>query len=236
MSEESGNADIWSMNSDGSDRRQLTTDTHWDTAPAVSPDGRYVAFMSNRGGAENIWLMDIDGENQRRLTSNVVGRVPMFSADSKWVFFDSEEIGKETVWKMPVEGGEPTQVVAEASFIQTLSPDGSLLVYIGDSGNARSNLIKLRIVPSGGGPPIQSFDAPGWEYYWSPNRRSLTFRWKRDGVVNLWEQPLDGNEPRQLTSFTSEGVLTHAWSRDGKQLALARSKVTSDVVLISDLR
>jgi serine/threonine protein kinase len=87
MSEESGNADIWSMNADGSDRKQLTTDPHWDTSPDVSPDGRYIVFMSNRAGAENIWRMDIDGGNQKRITNKHVERTPVFSANSKWVFF-----------------------------------------------------------------------------------------------------------------------------------------------------
>jgi eukaryotic-like serine/threonine-protein kinase len=238
MSEESGNADIWSMNSDGSDRKQLTTDPHWDTAAVVSPDGRYIAFMSNRASAENIWLMDIDGGNQRRLTNKFIERIPDFSADSKWVFFDSWETGKETIWKVPVEGGEPIQVVADLSDLQAISPDGSLLAYISLSAPSGINpgSMKLFIAPSDGGPPIKSLDTHGYEYYWSPNRRSLTFRSNRDDLFNLWEQPLDGTEPRQLTNFTSEGILTHAWSRDGKQLAVARNKVTSDVVLISDLR
>jgi serine/threonine protein kinase/Tol biopolymer transport system component len=238
MSEESGNADTWSMNSDGSDRKQLTTDPHWDTAAVVSPDGRYIAFQSNRAGSENVWIMDIAGGNQRCLTNKFVERVPDFSADSKWVFFDSWETGKETIWKVPVEGGEPIQVVADLSDLQNISSDGNLLAYMGVSApsamNPSSN--KLFIAPSAGGPPIKSLDANGYEYYWFPNRRSLTFRLNRDGVTNLWEQPLDGSAPRQLTYFTSEGVLTHAWSRDGKQLAVARSKITSDVVLISDLR
>ena len=55
-------------------------------------------------------------------------------------------------------------------------------------------------------------------------------------MFNVWEQPLDGHEPRQLTHFKSDGVLTHAWSRDGKQMAVLRNKTTSDIVLITDVR
>ena len=237
MSEESGNADIWSMNSDGSDRKQLTTEPHWDTAAVVSPDGRYIAFMSNRSGAENIWIMDIDGANQRRLTNKFIERVPFFSADSRWVFFDSWETGKETIWKVSVEGGDPIQVVADLSDIQDISPDGKLLAYLGESARPAMNPgTYLLIGPSEGGPPVKSLPAYGYEYAWVPYGRSFTFRWNRDGVMNLWQHPLDGSEPRQLTKFKSEGVLTHAWSRDGKQLAVLRNKVTSDIVLISDVK
>jgi Tol biopolymer transport system component/DNA-binding winged helix-turn-helix (wHTH) protein len=233
MSEESGNADIWSMNSDGSDRKQLTTDPHWDAAAVVSPDGRYIAFMSNRTGQENIWIMDIDGANQRRLTKKFIERVPVFTADSKWVFFHSWETGTETIWKVAVEGSEPTQVVTVLSDLQDISSDGSLLAYL---GVGELSAMKLFIAPSTGGSPIKSFDLYGYEYYWSPNNRSLTFRWDRNGVTNLWEQPLDSNEPRQLTYFTSDGILTHAWSRDGKQLAVGRYNLISNVVLINDLK
>jgi serine/threonine protein kinase len=235
MSEESGNADIWSMNSDGSDRKQLTTDSHWDVGAGVSPDNRYIAFMSNRAGSENIWIMNIDGRNQRRLTKKSIERVPDFSADSKWVFFDSWQTGKETIWKVPVAGGEPIQVVSDLSDLQSVSPDGRFLAYIRWSAtNPRS--MRLFIAPTDGGPPLKSLDVNGYEYYWVPNGRSLTFRSNRDGVFNLWEESLDGHAPRQLTHFTSEGVLTHAWSRDGKQLAVLRNKVTSDIVLIRDVK
>lgn len=235
MSEESGNADIWSMNSDGSDRKQLTMDPHWDTAAVVSPDNRYIAFMSNRAGSENIWLMDVDGRNQRRLTKKFIERIPDFSPDSKWVFFHSWETGKQTTWKVSVDGGEPIQVVADLSDLQSVSPDGRLLAYIRWSATSPRS-IKLLVAPTDGGPPLKSLDVIGYEYYWAPNGRSLTFRSNRDGIFNLWEESLDGREPRQLTHFTSEGVLTHAWSRDGKQLAVLRSKVISDIVLISDVK
>jgi Tol biopolymer transport system component len=54
-------------------------------------------------------------------------------------------------------------------------------------------------------------------------------------IFNLWEQLLDGGKPRQLTKF-AEPIFVHAWSRDGKTLAVLTGKYTSDVVLISEVR
>src|SRR6266850_2161692 len=225
MSEESGNADIWSMKADGSDRRQLTTDPHWDTAGFVSPDGRSIAFMSNRAGAENIWLMDIDGENQRRLTSKLIERHPVFSPDSKWIYFVSWETGKATIWKIPVDGGNATQVVADPSFNPRISPDGKMLLYSAPPD-------KEVMASAADGHPIKTFKALG-AYQWTPDGSTLTFLWNRDNLlVNLWEQPLDGSEPRQLTNFTSPGISKYAFSPDGKQLVVARTMFISDVVLI----
>ena len=49
-------------------------------------------------------------------------------------------------------------------------------------------------------------------------------------------QPLEGGEVKQLTQFTSEQIFWFDWSRDGKQLACSRGRITNDVVLISDLK
>src|SRR5947209_709501 len=56
-SEASGNLDLWIMDGDGGNRKQLTTDSHSDITPSVSPDGRFVVFTSNRTGADHIWRM-----------------------------------------------------------------------------------------------------------------------------------------------------------------------------------
>ena len=227
MSEESGNADIWSMNADGTARRQLTTDRHWDTAPSVSPDGRNIVFMSNRAAKENIWRMDIDGRNQIQLTNKLIERDPVFSADSKWVYFTSWQTGKGTIWRIAVDGGEPTQVISDLSFDPAISPDGRLLAYSASG--------KTWVVPLDGGQSIKTIDGGS---RWTPDGQALTglmTGWVN--VLNVWAQPLDGGEPKQLTNFKSNGVLNYAWSRDGKQLAVTRGGTySSNVVLISDLR
>jgi hypothetical protein len=55
-------------------------------------------------------------------------------------------------------------------------------------------------------------------------------------IPNIWAQPIDGGPPKQLTNFKSRFIKRYAFSRDGKQIALSRSIVTSDIVLIKDFR
>ena len=71
---------------------------------------------------------------------------------------------------------------------------------------------------------------------WSPDGRELSYIVTRAGVSNIWSQPIDGGPPKQLTDFNSNLIFFYDWSRDGKQFALARGTVSSDVVLINDLR
>ncbi len=69
VSNESGNDEIWAINRDGSDPRQLTQDGSgwWDKHPSWSPDGTQIVFWSNRSGDRQLWIMDADGRNPRML-------------------------------------------------------------------------------------------------------------------------------------------------------------------------
>jgi len=61
------NWDIWVINSDGTGETRLTEEGSTDGLPAWSPDGTFIAFLSNRGGTWAIWVMNADGSNQRKL-------------------------------------------------------------------------------------------------------------------------------------------------------------------------
>ena len=58
------------MNADGSNVRQLTSDTFTDDGPAWSPDGERIVFFSNRGGPSDLWLVSADGSNLAQLTND----------------------------------------------------------------------------------------------------------------------------------------------------------------------
>jgi Tol biopolymer transport system component len=67
-----------------------------------------------------------------------------------------------------------------------------------------------------------------------PDHDALDYRSTRGGASNIWRQARAGGPPKQLTNFKSDLVFSFAWSRDGKQLALARGTTSSDVILISN--
>jgi len=66
--------------------------------------------------------------------------------------------------------------------------------------------------------------------------RRCAFIRTSNGVSNLWAQSLAGGEPKQLTNFRDQRISNFAWSRDGKQLALSRGLVHSDVISISGFK
>ena len=63
-----GLCDIFSMEADGRDLRQLTEESGFNEDPCWSPDGRYIVFSSNRDGGYHLYLMNANGQNQRRIT------------------------------------------------------------------------------------------------------------------------------------------------------------------------
>ena len=87
------------MRSDGSDEQRLTTNGAYDGQPAISPDGRKIAFVSLRGGSTadrptadspgRIWVMNADGSGQPRQVSERSARNPAFSPDGERITFDS---------------------------------------------------------------------------------------------------------------------------------------------------
>jgi Tol biopolymer transport system component len=75
-----------------------------------------------------------------------------------------------------------------------------------------------------------------FEIHWAPDGQALDYALTRGGASNIWRQPLAGGPPKQITNFKSDLIFFFAWSRDGKQLALERGTISSDVVLISNFQ
>jgi TolB protein len=233
-SNESGNSDIWIMDADGSNHKQLTFDSHTDLQPVVSPDGRYVVFISDRAGALNVWRINLDSSNLKQLTTDVTAESPYFSADGKWVLYTDFSHGKISLWKVPTDGGNAMRITENVSWSPAVSPDGKLIAsyYVPDETGAG----KLAVIPFEGGPPMKLFDIISPVVRWTSDGRSLTYILDRKGISNIWKQPLDGGPATQLTDFKTDRIFWFDWSRNDKQLAFIRGAVSSDVVQISEVK
>ncbi|HUI84483.1 MAG TPA: protein kinase [Candidatus Binatia bacterium] len=232
----SGRRELWVMDADGSHPRQLTSgaDLQYFSTPSACPDGTIV-FATGVYGAANIFRIDPDGSNQRQLTHEATNGAPSCSPDGKWVVFNASHGGDYALWRVLLQGGTPEQVTAYGSSFPTVSPDGKWIAF-DDYADPRAN--KIGVIALAGGQPVQTFDysasiAPGYPViHWTPDSRELTYLLDRQGVSNIWWQPVAGGPAKQLTDFTTGQIFNFDWSRDGRQLALARGSQTNDVVLI----
>lgn len=100
------NWEIFVMDSDGRNIKQLTFNPKDDIQPAWSPDGQKIAFASHRDGNWEIYVMDTDGSNVRKLTNHVAhDQKPTWSPDSKWIGFQSNRTGRWEIWRMSASDG-----------------------------------------------------------------------------------------------------------------------------------
>jgi Tol biopolymer transport system component len=132
--------------------------------------------------------------------------------------------------------GRSAALIEHRSATHAISPDGQFVACT--CGENANQSIGTGRNPSQGGDVVYHFDAPTGMFglSWSPDSKSLQYVLTRDGVGNLWEQPLSGGPANQLTHFKTDLIFDFAWSLDGKQLALARGNRNSNVVLISNFQ
>ncbi len=234
-----GGGDIWVMDADGSNPKQLTTGARASGGLAVSPDGRYIFFASDRAGRFNIWRADADGGNLRQLTTGDDELYPNATPDGAWVVYQ-RDAREPRLWKVSVDGGEPIQVTETRAMNPAVSPDGEMIAYRYLDSDVEKSRWRIGVVSSEGSGPLKSFDfpptvAPSQRFFrWSPDGKTIAFPNSPAGLADIWLQPLDGSPARQLTEFKAEQIIAFDWSRDGSSLAIVRGVETSDVVLISN--
>jgi Tol biopolymer transport system component len=234
-----GNRDVWMINSDGTDERQLTQNAGNNVMPVPSEDGRFIVFASDRAEKDkyNLWRMNPDGGDLKQLTFGAGEVQPTISPDGQWVYYSTGSIGgghnERTLWRVAAAGGDPQKLVDGAAHGADVSPDGKFFAAWykpSDSG------WKLAVFNAEGGPPLKLFDAEmGVPVKWAPDGRSVAYRKVVDGVSNVWSQPIDGGNPVKVTGYTSMRILNFDWAADGRIIS-ARNERTSNIVVISDFR
>jgi len=186
-------ANIWRLPLDRSGQKnsrppeKLFASIREEMDPAYSPDGKSIAFVSNRSGHWNLWIGNADGTGLREFgAETLLPFHPAWSPDSREIAFDSAASGKGEIWLVNVSGGTPRQLVAMPGGAQvpSWSRDGKrVLFYTTDKGTRQ-----IWEVPAAGGNPVQLTRGGTYDPSESPDGRYLYY-----GSVlsaGVWRMPL----------------------------------------------
>ncbi len=189
----------------------LTADSGLTGFPALSQDGKFLAFASDRAGGNNldIWVQQIGGRDPIRVTSDPADESdPAFSPDGALIAFRSEKEGGG-IYVVPALGGTPTLLAARGRNPR-FSPDGRWVAY-STGGEAVSNpgTTGVFIVNAGGGAPraIHPEMATAANPVWSPRGDELLVFGRKDpkapsrDEIDWWILPLDGGSPKRTGAF-----------------------------------
>jgi len=236
---EGNDRDIWIINRDGGEQRQLTNSSFTDMYPRMSPDGRYIFFTSNRSGSNQVWRMNADGTSQIQLTKHEGGAPRFVTPDGKWVYFLSEL--HQNLWRVSADGdGEESQVLNETIFEPAFSPDGSLIAYLFHPKN-NNTPIDLAIMTLADRKILKTtthVNGPARIVIVSWGTDNKVFYYvTTDGSQNLlWRQSLDAEDPTLVGELGNEEIAHLAVSPDGNSFAFIRGRWIHNAVLIEGLR
>jgi Tol biopolymer transport system component/DNA-binding winged helix-turn-helix (wHTH) protein len=231
-----GSSDIWTMNADGSGVRQLTVGANARLGLAVTADEKQLIFSAESDGKYNLWRIDIEGSNMTRLTNGDGELYPQCTPDGRWIVYQAGG-NYPKLWKMPVSGGQAIPITETKGSRPSLSPDGKFVAYHYLTPIAEGSRWGIGISSVEDGKRVKRIDFPSTVVErlvkWTRDGKSIAYLNSPDGVPNIWLQPLDGGNPRALTTFSSDNIIAFNWNSDGSKLAVIRGVETSDVVLIN---
>ncbi len=186
---------IWRYELEGSSNqpRKLIASTRAERSVQLSPDGKRIAFFSQRSGSSEIWVAGSDGSNPIQLTSfsGPSAGSPRWSPDGQSIAFDSNLQGSWDVYVVNAQGGAPRAVaVGEGEESRpSWSRDGQWIYFNSDRGGTH----QIYRIPVQGGEPVRVSQAGGYNPFESPDGRFVYYG-RGPMEAGLWRIPAEGGD------------------------------------------
>ena len=207
------------MNADGGNPQNLTNNLSYDSSPSWSPDGKRIAFDSDREGRFNweIYVMDADGRNLQRLTNNPDDdghpddRYPSWSPDGAHIVFTArreEHVENKfavtyEIYVMDADGGNQQRLTDNRNneWAPVWSPDGKRIAFYSDRKGTFDNF-DIYVMDADGGNQQNLTNNRAWNRHpsWSPNGERIAFSSNRDGNWEIYVMDTDGGNQQNLTN------------------------------------
>jgi tricorn protease len=228
--------DIWVADSNGANPRRLTANVGRESWPRFSPDGRWIAFVSNRTGNDDVFVMPAAGGEPRQLT--------WFSGDDQALYWTPDGTGiviasnrgpepwGAPLYRLSLDGGPPEPLGMATARTGMISQDGRMVAFNrvlpstwrkGYRGNNSGDIAVLNVAAR---TAVELTDTSLMAARTNVNDvypmwgadGMIYFASERDGTFNLWRVAAQGGAPQQVTRHTAGGAFFPAISPDGRRI------------------
>jgi serine/threonine protein kinase len=207
---------------------QITTYSGTERDAAISPDGRYFAFVSEKDGRPDIWVRQVSGGEAVRLTNDDVSEAELlYARDGESIYYTSAG----SIWRLSALGGVPRKIVDGASN-PSISADGSKLAYL------RGTTIEISGPNGLAARRVGTVPSQSWMRL-SPDGKLVAFNSAGLMVVNeLFVASTEGGPARQITRFAQSAsgqFFGFDWTPDSRGIIVSRTNEGNVIPLQSDL-
>ena len=229
--------ELYVMNLDGSDLRQLTRNQTINLSPSWAPDARSLVFTSFKDGRPKLYEMDVTTGRERLIPTGpgmVMGA--SFSPDGREIAVTrGSGKGDSEIALVTPDGGAISRLT-EGQAINvspSFSPNGSQIVFC----SGRTGSPQIYVMGTGGGQPrrVTSRGSYNTQPVWSPKGDKIAYTGRVDGRFQIFVVGADGGEPTQITSSRGDNV-DPTWSPDGRYLIFSSTRAGKAQLYFSDAR
>jgi len=214
------NADIWRLPvlpqtgmANGLPEAVIST-TREDSRAAWSPDGKMLAFNSDRAGDMNIWLFSLADSTVRQLTTGQGGDFqPNWSPDAKKIAFFSSRSGRPNIWEVDVSSGVLRRLTSNSAVNVNpfFSPDGQLIAYQSDEGGR----LEVWLMNANGSSlrRLTNVGVTGHFMRWSDTGSKVIFRCTCGGKPVVMKVPINGSPAQPFAEIMGGSHLSFSPDR-----------------------
>ena len=253
LSDSGGHANLWVVNTETSEQRQITDERDPSVAvgvPVWSPDRQSIAFVYSRGNSGftfGVWLVDADGSNLRQVANPGLG--PAWSNEGKWLYYatrGSASVPDVVMKRIPADGGEAV-TVTEEKLRNVIGSAGTTIYYTFERPlvDGRPEF-EIRAIDADNSPfrvvaRISASRVPFWQIVnpaLSPDGKWLAQALTDHSTTNIWALSTATGEWRQITDFAQRPIFIArrvSWSSDGREIFAAVGEGDADIVCLEGL-